>query len=63
MLLGLIFILEMAAAISAYMLQAQIGEMLNRTMRQSLVDYEKNPFATKGVDFLQSRVSYLFNLI
>jgi hypothetical protein len=48
----------MAAAISAYVLQAQIGEMLNRTMRQSLVDYEKNPFVTKGVDFLQSRVSY-----
>jgi uncharacterized membrane protein len=55
-LLGLIFILEMAAAISAYMLQSQIDEMLSRTMHQSLIDYEKNSYVTEGVDFLQSRL-------
>jgi len=52
--LFLVFILEVAAAIAAFVMQTQVREMLERTMSESLADYEDNEYTRHGVDFMQS---------
>lgn len=51
------FILEAAAAISAFVMQTQVRGMLMRTMNESLLEYNDNEFVQVGVDFMQATVS------
>lgn len=60
-LLSLIFILEIAAAISAFALHGQVGDMLNRTLRESLQNYPSRKYVREAVDFMQTEVSVLFH--
>lgn len=53
LLLALVFILEVAAAISAFALRGQVGEMVRRTINQSMASYSSNPYVGKSVDFMQ----------
>uniref|UniRef100_A0A1B0D6J3 Tetraspanin n=1 Tax=Phlebotomus papatasi TaxID=29031 RepID=A0A1B0D6J3_PHLPP len=53
-LLAIIFVLEVAAAISAFVLQGQVEDMLVRTMFKSLDKYNDNPYIRDAVDFMQS---------
>ncbi|EDW88585.1 tetraspanin-6 [Drosophila yakuba] len=52
--LFLVFILEVSAAIAAFVMQSQVRGMLIRTMNQALADYEHDPYVEAGVDFMQS---------
>ncbi|EDV58308.1 CD63 antigen [Drosophila erecta] len=52
--LFLVFILEVSAAIAAFVMQSQVRGMLIRTMNQALVEYEPDPNVRAGVDFMQS---------
>lgn len=52
-LLGLVFILELAAAISAFALRGQVEEMVRRTINQSMASYNTNPYVEQSVDFMQ----------
>lgn len=54
LLLALVFILEVAAAISAFALRGQVTEMVRRTINQSMVSYNSNHYVAKSVDFMQS---------
>lgn len=60
--LFLVFILEVAAAIAAFVMQSQVREMLVRTMNEALVAYEKDTTVAAGVDFMQTGVSMLQDL-
>uniref|UniRef100_A0A1L8DJK5 Tetraspanin n=2 Tax=Nyssomyia neivai TaxID=330878 RepID=A0A1L8DJK5_9DIPT len=53
-LLAIIFVLEVSAAISAFVLQGQVANMLQRTMFQSLEKYDENVYVREAVDFMQS---------
>ncbi|KAL9706015.1 hypothetical protein quinque_009533 [Culex quinquefasciatus] len=53
-LLALVFVLEVAAAISAFALRGQVTEMVRRTINQSMVSYNSNHYVAKSVDFMQS---------
>eukprot|EP00099_Drosophila_melanogaster_P002470 NP_001137809.1 tetraspanin 29Fb, isoform C [Drosophila melanogaster] len=52
--LFLVFILEVSAAIAAFVMQSQVRGMLIRTMNQALAEYEHDPYVESGVDFMQS---------
>lgn len=56
MCLFLVFILEVSAAIAAFVMQSQVRGMLIRTMNQALAEYEHDPYVESGVDFMQSMV-------
>jgi CD63 antigen len=56
-LLSFIFVLQVAAAISAFVLRGQVNEMLVRTMNDSIVNYNENKSVAEAVDFMQSMVS------
>lgn len=51
------FILEVAAAIAAFVMQTQVRSMLMRTMNDSLMQYYDNEYVEVGVDFMQATVS------
>ncbi|KAH8374397.1 hypothetical protein KR009_007857 [Drosophila setifemur] len=52
--LFLVFILEVSAAIAAFVMQSQVKGMLMRTMHQALAEYDHDPYVAAGVDFMQS---------
>ncbi|XP_055902794.1 tetraspanin-9 [Eupeodes corollae] len=52
--LFIVFILEVAAAIAALVLQGDIHVMLVRTMNESMYQYENNSYLRNGVDFMQT---------
>lgn len=52
-LLAIVFILEVAAAISAFALRGQVEEMVRRTIRESMEHYNDNTDVQKTVDFMQ----------
>lgn len=52
-LLGIVFILEVAAAISAFALRGQVSEMVRRTINESMASYNGNPSVAQSVDFMQ----------
>lgn len=52
-LLAIVFILEVAAAISAFALQGQVKEMVRRTINESMASYNGNPNVAQSVDFMQ----------
>lgn len=52
-LLALVFILEVAAAISAFALRGQAEEMVRRTINQSMASYSTNAHTEQSVDFMQ----------
>ncbi|XP_060667039.1 tetraspanin-6 [Drosophila nasuta] len=52
--LFLVFILEVAAAIAAFVMQSQVREMLMRTMTNALSDYEADTNVEAAVDFMQT---------
>ncbi|EDV99476.1 tetraspanin-7 [Drosophila grimshawi] len=52
--LFLVFLLEVSAAIAAFVMQSQVREMLMRTMTDALADYETDTNVAAGVDFMQS---------
>lgn len=54
LLLALVFILEVAAAISAFALRGQVQEMVRRTINEAMVSYNSNHYVAKSVDFMQS---------
>ena len=56
----MIFVLQVAAAISAYVLQGQVEEMLLRTMNKALELYSEQEYVADAVDFMQSVVRFLF---
>lgn len=47
------FILEVAAAISAFALQGQVKEMVRRTLNESMASYNDNANVQQSVDFMQ----------
>lgn len=49
-----VFILEVAAAIAAFLLQTDVHMMLVRTMNESMYQYENNQYLQNGVDLMQS---------
>lgn len=51
------FVLELAAAISAFALQGQVKEMVRRTLNESMANYNGNPSVEQSVDFMQQVVS------
>ncbi|XP_017479135.1 PREDICTED: tetraspanin-7 [Rhagoletis zephyria] len=51
--LFLVFILEVAAAIAAFVMQTQVRGMLMRTMNESIQAYDDNVYVAAGVDFMQ----------
>lgn len=55
--LFLVFILEVSAAIAAFVMQSQVREMLVRTMNEALINYESDDNVMAAVDFMQSGVS------
>lgn len=57
LLLLVVFIMEVAAAISAYVMHGQVTTMLIRTMNESWMAYDDNEYIAKGIDFLQTNVS------
>lgn len=59
LLLLFIFVLQIIAALFAYSLQGQIHNMLEKTMNESLYEYETDPYVSDTVDFLQGSVSFL----
>lgn len=52
-LLAMVFILEVAAAISAFALRGQVEEMVRRTINESMANYNDNPNVAQSVDFMQ----------
>lgn len=52
-LLAIVFILEVAAAISAFALRGQVEEMVRRTINESMASYKGNPNVRQSVDFMQ----------
>lgn len=52
-LLAIVFILEVAAAISAFALQGQVKEMVRRTVNESMASYNSNANKAQSVDFMQ----------
>ncbi|XP_041977747.1 CD63 antigen-like [Aricia agestis] len=56
-ILSLVFVLELTAAIVAYSLRAQVSDMLDSKLRDSLPYYYTNSEVTDGFDFIQSRLN------
>lgn len=52
-LLAIVFVLEVAAAISAFALRGQVEEMVHRTITESMTNYKGNPNVAQSVDFMQ----------
>ncbi|XP_053696642.1 CD63 antigen-like [Sabethes cyaneus] len=52
-LLALVFILEVAAAISAFVLRGEVEEMVRRTLNESMASYNTKPYIQDSVDFMQ----------
>ncbi|KAH8418883.1 hypothetical protein KR222_009070 [Zaprionus bogoriensis] len=52
--LFLVFILEVSAAIAAFVMQTQVRDMLVRTMNEAVVNYESDDNVMTAVDFMQS---------
>ncbi|XP_055541241.1 CD63 antigen [Wyeomyia smithii] len=52
-LLALVFILEVAAAISAFVLRGQVEEMVRRTINESMASYSTKPYVEQSVDLMQ----------
>lgn len=51
----MIFLLEITASITAFVMQSQVQQMLQYTMNQSLAEYQNgNVNLQRGVDFMQS---------
>lgn len=55
--LFLVFILEVSAAIAAFVMQSQVREMLIRTMNEAMINYESDTNVEAAVDFMQTGVS------
>lgn len=55
--LFLVFILEVSAAIAAFVMQSQVREMLVRTMNEAMINYESDNNVMAAVDFMQTGVS------
>ncbi|KAJ2952555.1 hypothetical protein O0L34_g6877 [Tuta absoluta] len=56
-ILTLVLVLELAAAITAYVLRGQVTGMLDVNLRETLPNYYKNPEIEAGFDFIQSRLN------
>ncbi|XP_031349296.1 CD63 antigen-like isoform X1 [Photinus pyralis] len=56
LLLCVLFIMELSAAITAYVKRDSIEESVEATMRDTLEDYNKVDAATKGWDFVQENL-------
>lgn len=59
MILSVVLVLEVAAAIAAYSLRAQVTDLLDSNLRTTLPFYYENPEVEGAFDFIQSRVCYL----
>lgn len=57
LLLCILFILEISAAIVAYVKRNSIEESIEFEMRNSMWDYNKSKTATEGWDFVQDRLA------
>ncbi|XP_045784350.1 CD63 antigen-like [Maniola jurtina] len=55
--LSLVLVLEISAAIAAYVLRAQVADMLDQNLRETLPSYYTNPEVEDGFDFIQSRLN------
>uniref|UniRef100_S4NX85 Tetraspanin n=1 Tax=Pararge aegeria TaxID=116150 RepID=S4NX85_9NEOP len=56
-ILSLVLVLEISAAIAAYVLRAQVADMLDQNLRETLPFYYSNPEVEDGFDFIQSRLN------
>lgn len=56
-------VLQVAAAISAFAMQGQVHDMLATTMKETMMEYEKDDYMKETVDFLQSSVSIVISLV
>lgn len=56
-LLFIVFSMELAASVLAYMMHGQVEMMLIRTMNESLYLYNSNSHVEQVIDYIQSGVS------
>lgn len=56
-ILSVVFVLEIAASITAYALRGQVTEMLDENLRTTMPYYYKNPEVQDAFDFIQSRLN------
>ncbi|CAH0718812.1 unnamed protein product, partial [Brenthis ino] len=56
-ILSLVLVLEISAAIAAYTLRAQVSDMLDSNLRETLPSYNWSPEVQEGFDFIQSRLN------
>lgn len=61
-MLAFIFVLEVSAGVSAYILQADIHSLLERTITVTLNDAPNSNVSSHMMDTLQSQVSILSNI-
>ncbi|XP_023949528.1 CD63 antigen [Bicyclus anynana] len=55
--LSLVLVMELSAAIAAYVLRAQVADMLDQNLRNTLPYYYTNSEVEDGFDFIQSRLN------
>lgn len=55
-LLLIVFVLELSAAVFATVLQGRVGDMLERTMFETLRAYPNYPYAAQAVDLMQYKL-------
>lgn len=56
-MLFIVFSMELAAAVLAYMMHGQVEMMLVRTMNESLYLYNSNSHVEQVIDYIQQGVS------
>lgn len=57
-LLTIVFVMEISAALAAFLLPGQVQSMLNRTMSQAIQNYNKVEIGQEAVDFMQYKVQH-----
>lgn len=62
MLLTIVFVMEISAALAAFLLPGQVQTMLNRTMSQAIQNYnDVGKIGQEAVDFMQYKVLRFLN--
>lgn len=62
-ILSVVLVLEVSAAVAAYVLRAQVADMLDQNLRDTLPAYYDNLEVQDGFDFIQSRVRGFYKLL
>lgn len=58
LMLFFVLLLQISAAISAYVMQGQVHDMIIENMNQSMHEYEDDQYVKDALDYLQRSVSW-----